>query len=175
MVLCQWSFQDLKLKTTVTGQVKVMETVMDDREGTRKITNMEVALVDSIKMVVAEPAVMFATIVYRMDIQMVLQDQVVQVGPADQVEQLAPVDPVDPVEVVDSEPEGEEKDPLMDFGMEINLDRKDVQAKGTKAIGGKWTLVSSSLSVIQGMESSYQNSVTPRLVCVGVWTEMGKR
>ena len=110
---------------------------MEDREATRKITNMEVALVDSMKMVVAESAVMFATIVYRMDIQMVLQEQVVQVGPADQVEQLAPVDPVDPVEVVDSEPEGEEKDPLMDFGMEINLDRKDVQAKGTKAIGGK--------------------------------------
>lgn len=83
------------------------------------------------KMVVAKPALMLATQVFRMDFEMAPWDQVDHVVHVDSVVQ------VDLVEVEDSEPEEEGKDPSMDFAKEINLDRKDVQAITTKTMEGK--------------------------------------
>lgn len=83
-------------------------------------------------MVVAKPALMLATQVYRMDFEMAPWIQV------DHVVHVVHVDSVVQVDLVeDSEPEEEGKDPTMDFAKEINLDRKDVQAITTKTMEGK--------------------------------------
>lgn len=86
------------------------------------------------KMVVAKPALMLATQVYRMDLEMAPWDQVDHVVHVVHVDSVVQVDLV---EIEDSEPEEEGKDPSMDFAKEINLDRKDVQAITTKTMEGK--------------------------------------